>query len=106
LVPPARRDLRANGDDEAPLRGLLDPVTVDDAADADRRGGADRRSRLSAPRPRPPGPTRRAPPARRGRLRADERAPADLRRAVTAQPRKSGRVRQVGPPSPFSCPQV
>ena len=45
-IPAARRPLGAHGDDQAPLRRLLDPLALDDAADADRRAGADRRPRL------------------------------------------------------------
>ena len=71
------RPLRAHGDDEAPLRRLLAPLPLDDAPDADRRAGADRRPRVpalstAAPRDRPG----RAPPRRRRRLGADGGAPA------------------------------
>ena len=50
---------------------------------ADRRGRADRRPRLRAPRPRPPRPAGRPPPRRRRRLGPHDRAAADARRALT-----------------------
>ncbi len=40
-----------DGDDEAAVQRLLDPLPLDDAADADRRAGADRRARMPSARP-------------------------------------------------------
>src|SRR4029078_11547890 len=55
-APPAERALRQEGDHEAPLQRLLDPIALDDPPDADRRAGADRGAGLRTPRPGPPRP--------------------------------------------------
>ncbi len=58
----------AHRDDEAPLRGFLDPQPLDLTGRRDRRPGADRRTCVPASRPRPEGSPRRAAACRRRRL--------------------------------------
>src|SRR5262249_19090948 len=58
-IPAPFGSLGPDGDDQAPLYGLLDPLAFDDARSAGRRPAADRRSRLPPARPRAPRPTGR-----------------------------------------------
>src|SRR5205085_2834227 len=67
-APAPRPDERPHGDDEAPLRRLLDPQPLAEARRGHRRRGDDRRPRVRAPRPCAPRPARGAAPRRRRRL--------------------------------------